>query len=55
MNVSDVSSSGVMDIYAQGVRVQSDEADKLALIALEQKMKADEMELAQKALGHFYA
>ena len=57
MDVSAVSSSSgnIMDIYAEKVKTESDQVEKLAMISLELKMDADRMEMAMGVLANFYA
>ncbi len=55
MDVSSVSDSSVLDILAKASTTQSDQATKLAKINLELQMKAEELAMAQAAIGKFYA
>ncbi|MBN2144108.1 MAG: hypothetical protein JW774_05740 [Candidatus Aureabacteria bacterium] len=50
MDISGISSNSIIDVYAQAVRVQTEQLEKLAKINMEQEMEAEKMATAVKAL-----
>lgn len=48
-------SSDILHLYAEGVKKQTQQAETIARINLEQKMQADQNEMIYKLLGQFYA
>ncbi len=55
MDVSSLSSGdAVLSIYQNGIRSQMDNAEKLAKIEMELKLKNDSLELAEEVLIDFF-
>lgn len=48
-------SSDILQVYSEGVRKQTQNAQTIARINLEMKMQADQNEMVYKLLGQFYA
>ena len=55
MEVGAVDSSSVYDAYSEGLRTQSEQAEKLARISWELKQESDQLAMIEEVLLDFYA
>ena len=56
MDVSATGNTGsVMDVYSKLLQSDAEQNEKLAKLQIEQKMKSDQMAMAEAALLDFYA